>query len=267
MFNKKLFCFLLFFFLLSMFVFAEFDRYKLLKATDIKPLIFLGNTKYNSYTNFSDNNLPKISKNEKWYALIRDGKKYSIKLVDVNVKIVGHDSYLNSDTLEISVPSVTGKVIFLAKGEFFKEGPIDIVFDGSIDLYDYIINKDAPYENNREVKFEFTYKLKNKNYKFYSSGQFQKYDSYSKHKYVDQYFVMKDLDTGLEHELFNALLGDDKAPHIYLIGDIDRDGKLDILADISQKYSVSCEVLFLSSLADQQDRLVYPACVQDSLSC
>lgn len=62
------------------------------------------------------------------------------------------------------------------------------------------------------------------------------------------------------------MLGNDAYPHLRWAGDLDRDGRLDLLIDVSDHYNVSQPTLFLSSQASDGE-LVHAAAALRSLGC
>ncbi len=62
------------------------------------------------------------------------------------------------------------------------------------------------------------------------------------------------------------MLGNDAYPHLRWAGDLDRDGRLDLLIDVSDHYNVSAPTLFLSSQA-KAGELVGEAAVLRSVGC
>ncbi|NUO74799.1 MAG: hypothetical protein HOQ32_02175 [Lysobacter sp.] len=63
-----------------------------------------------------------------------------------------------------------------------------------------------------------------------------------------------------------VLLGDDAAPALLFAGDVDRDGKLDLIFDLSDHYNVSRPTLFLSSRA-RDGELLHAASHYESVGC
>jgi len=62
------------------------------------------------------------------------------------------------------------------------------------------------------------------------------------------------------------MLGNDAYPHLRWAGDLDRDGRLDLLIDVSDHYNVSAPTLFLSSQASDGE-LVHAAAALRSVGC
>lgn len=62
------------------------------------------------------------------------------------------------------------------------------------------------------------------------------------------------------------MLGSDAWPHVIWAGDLDRDGRLDLLIDVTDHYNVSAPTLFLSSQAKPGER-VGEAAVLRSVGC
>lgn len=63
-----------------------------------------------------------------------------------------------------------------------------------------------------------------------------------------------------------ALLGDDANPHLIFAGDLDRDGRLDLVFDVTDHYNVSRPTLFLSSQAGDGE-LVHQVAQFESVGC
>ncbi len=62
------------------------------------------------------------------------------------------------------------------------------------------------------------------------------------------------------------MLGDDASPHLIFAGDLDRDGKLDLIFDTTDHYNVSRPVLFLSGAADG-DELLQAVAEHSAVGC
>lgn len=63
-----------------------------------------------------------------------------------------------------------------------------------------------------------------------------------------------------------VMLGDDATPHVIFAGDLDRDGKLDLLFDTSDHYNLSRPVLFLSGAAEG-DELLHAVAEHSAVGC
>ena len=61
-------------------------------------------------------------------------------------------------------------------------------------------------------------------------------------------------------------LGDDASPHLIFAGDLDRDGRLDLIFDTSNHYNLSHPVLFLSGAAEG-DQLLHAVAEHDAVGC
>lgn len=61
-------------------------------------------------------------------------------------------------------------------------------------------------------------------------------------------------------------LGDDASPHVIFAGDLDRDGRLDLIFDTSNHYNLSHPVLFLSGAAEA-DELLHAVAAHDAVGC
>ncbi len=64
----------------------------------------------------------------------------------------------------------------------------------------------------------------------------------------------------------DASIASDAFPQVLWAGDLDRDGRLDLLVDLTDHYNVAAPTLLLSSLA-QPDELVRPAAVFRTTGC
>ena len=62
------------------------------------------------------------------------------------------------------------------------------------------------------------------------------------------------------------MLGSDATPHLIFAGDLDRDGKLDLLFDTTDHYNLSRPVLFLSGAAEG-DELLHAVAEHDAVGC
>lgn len=64
----------------------------------------------------------------------------------------------------------------------------------------------------------------------------------------------------------DIVLGDDASPHLIFAGDLDRDGRLDLIFDTSNHYNLSHPVLFLSGAAEG-DELLHAVAEHDAVGC
>ncbi len=62
------------------------------------------------------------------------------------------------------------------------------------------------------------------------------------------------------------MLGDDASPHLIFAGDLDRDGKLDLIFDTTDHYNLSRPVLFLSGAAEG-DELLHAVAEHSAVGC
>lgn len=62
------------------------------------------------------------------------------------------------------------------------------------------------------------------------------------------------------------MLGDDASPHLIFAGDLDRDGRLDLLFDTTDHYNLSRPVLFLSGAAEG-DELLHAVAEHSAVGC
>lgn len=62
------------------------------------------------------------------------------------------------------------------------------------------------------------------------------------------------------------MLGDDASPELIFAGDLDRDGKLDLIFDTSDHYNVSQPTLFLSGAAEG-DELLHAVATYEAVGC
>lgn len=76
------------------------------------------------------------------------------------------------------------------------------------------------------------------------------------------------MSTGAYRESSDArlLLGDDASPHLIFAGDLDRDGRLDLIFDTTDHYNLSRPTLFLSGAAGEGE-LVRAVATQDAVGC
>ncbi|NOT87600.1 MAG: VCBS repeat-containing protein [Lysobacter sp.] len=64
----------------------------------------------------------------------------------------------------------------------------------------------------------------------------------------------------------DIVLGDDASPHVIFAGDLDRDGRLDLIFDTSDHYNRSHPVLFLSGAAEGEE-LLHAVAEHDAVGC
>lgn len=67
-------------------------------------------------------------------------------------------------------------------------------------------------------------------------------------------------------EADTLMLGDDASPGLLFAGDLDRDGRLDLIFDVSDHYNVSRPTLFLSSRA-RDGELLHAVSTYESVGC
>ena len=82
----------------------------------------------------------------------------------------------------------------------------------------------------------------------------------------DRVQVLSRLGGYREHAAANLSLGDDASPELIYAGDLDRDGKLDLIFNATDHYNVSRPVLFLSSPAEA-GKLLHEVARYESVGC
>jgi hypothetical protein len=77
--------------------------------------------------------------------------------------------------------------------------------------------------------------------------------------------VLFALDAGRQDD-GSLMLGDDASPTVLFAGDLDRDGRLDLILDTTDHYNVGRPTLFLSTAA-REGELLRPVAVHESVGC
>ena len=180
---------------------------------------------------------------EVWLGLFKEGNNYYL----ANSKISIRPSY--DAIVDEPGEKITGKEVLTAKNSesLFLLKNADFLSEGSVrtldaspewDHYDDESSYDLYYSFTLDKGFNRTYALNGINYRLYVLE-------------VDDRRTLV-LEKGDERQIiyFMSTTGDESW-HLYWVGDLDGDGKLDLFANIPTFYNFSQKRLFLSSQADE----------------
>jgi len=183
---------------------------------------------------------------ESWLALHADGSEASLVAATLKVRVV-HDELLDEagvrTGLEVSSQDGDGIVAYL-RGDGLKTGaiepavvasrgpdtgglPYELAFRGQLHRLSSHCEERPRDAHARQPRFDCRIELR-------IGGRAQ---------------VLSRLGGYRERQDATMSLGDDASPALVFAGDLDRDGKLDLIFDVTDHYNVSRPVLFLSSQA------------------
>ncbi|HAW20544.1 MAG TPA: hypothetical protein DCX14_10205 [Flavobacteriales bacterium] len=128
-------------------------------------------------------------------------------------------------------------------------------------LLDPIIHRRTKMLPNDSLRMEF----KRHNYLLHASGNVYNHQTSDEWPEISSYRLTLEKD-GIEQIIFATYSFNDRLPHIYFIGDLDGDKKLDIILDASRHYNTFEPVLYLSTLANDGE-LVGCAAYHVSMGC
>ncbi|MBI1807320.1 MAG: hypothetical protein HYR76_09755 [Ignavibacteria bacterium] len=188
---------------------------------------------------------------ETWYGLFPSESGYELLATKIMVK-AAHDIIVDQDPsqqsgLKVSVDQPS-RPLFLVKGPFpFKNGSIKSVFSGHqylTSIHHLILNLGDTIQYNLTTTGELI----------------EGHSSFTNFKV--------NLTFGKIHQTVATMRGTDEdgPPSILWAGDLDRDGKLDLLLDLTNHYNASEPTLFLSSQATE-GKLVAKVASHRSVGC
>lgn len=196
--------------------------------------------------------------NERWLALVKANGGYALQEVTVTVEFV-------EDAVIDAPPAKTGKKITVPKGveplvllrslPQLMPGPVV-----SAELLDEDFHAGRPtgiYFDG--VLFELELKCEERHRGEEQADCPMQLSGSSIQQALSSYPVYRPcaVDQGIASEAF---------PQVLWVGDIDRDGRLDLLVDLTDHYNISAPTLLLSSLA-KEGELVHPAAVFRTSGC
>lgn len=200
---------------------------------------------------------------ESWLALQVDGNGALLVATTLKVRAV-HDEVLDEagarTSLEVSSQDGDGVIAYL-RGAGLKAGAIEPAAVASMDP----AAAGLPYE----VIF------RGQLHRLYSHCEQQPRDA---HAQQPQFDCRIELRTGDHAQVFSRLsgyrepqaatvsLGDDASPALLFAGDLDRDGKLDLIFNTTDHYNVSRPTLFLSSQS-RPGELLHEVARYESVGC
>ncbi len=179
---------------------------------------------------------------DKWWGLFRTDAGHELRQVEVSVENV-HDPIADDDESEqtgkkVSVKGAEIEPLFLVKGPAFKaKRPVPTCFEGEIPL--------EPTRTGRY--FEFTFGSEQPTVRFTPQGEAIEdgWQDYEIEIWTSKDDVAGDWQPFVQRESAFP----DAIPTLHWAGDIDGDGKMDLLMDMTDHYNVRDMTLFLSTEA------------------
>ena len=177
---------------------------------------------------------------ESWLCLMSDREREELKPCTIEVKQV-HDPIMQDDTgKEVSLRGGGNALALFRDIPLLKPGPVRTYFLGRASLMPETfleVGGDHPLRFGLQKEHKGSYSL-----------------------------ILWEGDGSVSQTLREGAFNGDGAPELLWAGDLDRDGKLDLLLDISNHSNVSEVALFLSSLASTGE-LVGKAGAHRSVGC
>lgn len=200
---------------------------------------------------------------ESWLALHVDGDGALLVATTLKVRAV-HDEVLDEagarTGLEVSSPDGDGVIAYL-RGDGLKAGAIEPAAVASMDPD----TAGLPYELIFRGQL---YRLSSHCEKLPRDvvAQQPRFDCRIELRTGDQAQVLSKLNGYREPQATRGSLGDDASPVLLFAGDLDRDGKLDLIFNTTDHYNVSRPTLFLSSQS-KPGELLHEAAWYESVGC
>lgn len=173
---------------------------------------------------------------EEWFGLFSTSDGHSLDKCVIQVEFTV-DIILDTGNQKtgkfVSSLSNTQPIFFL-KGDLFKRGSIKTLFSGDLSLANFDVVTINMNDSDR-------YYLSNVKKKVIEDG----------HTITKDVFLLLNINATLDTLTYFRFLDDDGPPKILWAGDLDRDGKLDLLIDIANHYNLREPTLFLSSQAKE----------------
>lgn len=169
---------------------------------------------------------------EKWFALYRTEIGFELRLTKVTVLDSPSVGGLYAKFVRVDRPFET---LFLVRGiAGLKEGPIKTIFSG----HQFV-------KPSQSISLQLTSDLRS-SYQLYAEGKEDK-------ETIDNYKLILYSDQQRQTILNRAKMYLEGSPSLLWAGDLDRDGKLDLLMDLTNHYNATEPTLFLSSRAAPND--------------
>ncbi|MFB9077230.1 hypothetical protein ACFFLS_02675 [Flavobacterium procerum] len=192
-----------------------------------------------------------------WFGLFKNGDNYSFSKISVSIN-QAYDPIIDEEEgektgWEVSTTAKDTCVVLVEKLPGFADHTVEFV---KIPEYIY------PKEN---LEFQFL----GSQYKLYATGEKKKENPDSDWWVVTDYkLYLKTIINGKEVvELLAAKESfEDRMIRIIFAGDIDGDGKLDLIIDTSSHYNTSSLTLYLSKSADKH-KIIKPVGIFTSVGC
>jgi hypothetical protein len=163
---------------------------------------------------------------EKWFALYRTENGFELHATKVTV--LDSSDGLYAKFVKVDRPFET--IILLRGIAGLKEGPVKTVFSG----HQFV--KPSQY-----ISLQLSSDLRS-SYQLYAEGK-------EENETIDDYKIILYSDQQRQTILNRAKMYLEGSPALLWAGDLDRDGKLDLLMDLTDHYNASEPTLFLSSRA------------------
>lgn len=163
---------------------------------------------------------------EKWFALYRTENGFELRVTKVTV--LDSSVGLSDKFVKVDRPF---ECLFLLRGiAGLKEGPIKTVFSG----HQFV-------KPSQSISLQLSSDLSS-SYQLYAEGKEDK-------ETINDYKLVLYSDQRRQTILNRAKMSLDGSPTLLWAGDLDRDGKLDLLMDLTNHYNAREPTLFLSSRA------------------
>jgi hypothetical protein len=200
---------------------------------------------------------------ESWLALHVDGNEASLVATTLKVRAVRDELFDETDALtglEISSPD-DDRVIAYLQGTSLRPGMIEAAAVASMD------------QGAAGLPYELTFRDQ-----LYHLSSHCEQQSRDVHAQQPQFDCRIELRTGGHAQVLSKLtgyrenqaatmsLGDDASPVLIFAGDLDRDGKLDLIFNTTDHYNVSRPTLFLSSQS-KSGELLHEVARYESIGC
>jgi len=181
---------------------------------------------------------------ETWLGLFKQGNNYSLISTEIKVSEIPNPDLFDT---EVKINRKDMPVFLLKNADFLKQSKVKTIFQGE---------KGLGGEGDTEAVFDFN----GKNYRLWVEGK-------EENKFLGKGSKLL-VSNGVEVQEIRHLKNgcNDCYWHLYWVGDLDDDDKLDFYMNLSDHYNVIDRVLFLSSQAENK-KLVKAVAVFGTVGC
>lgn len=209
---------------------------------------------------FHNDEVKKDWERNNWYALVNKDGKYTMQMADIHIE-PAYDVIVDENESDKTGWAVTsdghGEPIMHFTGKkYFKEGDVN-----NIQMRDSII----------KAGDTICFRFNNREYCLFATGHYPQKIADSSYYYMQivnykLYIQLRDKHSTTTQLIYAVPRFDDSFPEILFIGDIDHDGKPDILMDAASHYNVFNPILYISSEA-AQSKLLKVVAAHFSVGC